>query len=144
MAHKSIGKLLIERGVLSIDQVRQVLTEQEGTHAPFGKIATETFGVDEQDIWQAWGEQMAHHCPRVDLVVEPRQTGVLNLLKPETAWHHQLLPLRREEEQLVCATTGENLPKAIHYAREELDTSVRFVLAERQQLEQYLMTCYPK
>lgn len=144
MSHKSIGKLLIERGVLSIDQVSQVLARQQDTNQRFGEIATEAFGVDEQAIWQAWGEQMTHYCPRVDLVVEPRHPGVLRLVTVTDAWEHHLLPLRREDDRLVCATTAEHLPKAIHFARQQMDTHVRFVLADRRQLEQYLMTSYPQ
>ena len=144
MAHKSIGKLLIERGVLSIDQVCQVLAHQDRTHELFGHIATESFGVDEQDIWQAWGEQMTQHCPRVDLVVEPRHPGVLKTVDSNTAWQHQLLPLRLEDNRMICATTAERLPAAINFARQHLDVSVRFVLVERVQLEQYLMQSYPR
>ncbi len=144
MGHKSIGKLLIERGVLSIDQVSEVLAQQNQTHQRFGEIAAGTFGVDEQAIWQAWGEQMIQHCPRVDLVVEPRHTGVLQSIDGRTAWQYHLLPLRREDGRLVCATTREHLPGAIQFARRHFDTPVRFVLAERFQLEQYLMRGYPK
>jgi hypothetical protein len=137
-----MGAVLVSRGVMTQDQVDQVMAEQNRHHRPFGQIANDLFGIDERDLWRAWAVQITDFCPFVDLACEPRIADALKVMDSRTAWHYRILPLRFEEDELVCATSPERLPDALAYLNTETDLIVRFVLTEAVQLEHFIMRDY--
>jgi len=142
MADKRIGQLLVERGVMSAEQVRQVLELQRKVRKPFGKLAVDLFGVAESEIWFAWAEQVGQFCPKVDLACEPNDAAVLKLLTPREAWLNHALPLRVDHGELRVATTITDLPEAAVLLRQRTDQPLGFVIADRRQLEQFIVKRY--
>lgn len=142
MTTKRIGTLLIERGVLDEAQVQRILEAQEVRHQPFGKVAHELFGVEEQAIWEAWAEQVGPMCLPVDLQHEPVDPEVLAIVTVEEAWRLRMLPLRYEAGKLVVATTVTDLPEAAALLNGRVEAPVRFVIPERRELEQRIVAAY--
>ncbi len=142
MPGKRIGALLMRRGLLTAEQVDAILTEQKHAHQPFGKLAHEMFGVPEREIWDAWAQQVGHLCPRVDLAVEPNDAHVLGLITSDEASRIRALPLRFEYGELVCATTVIDLPEAAATLQQRTRAPIRFVIAERMQLDRYVAQRY--
>ena len=62
-----IGEILIEQGILSEQQVLEIVQAQKQRHEPFGVLAEKMFDVTVQSIENAWIEQ--YH----------RYTGTINL-----------------------------------------------------------------
>jgi len=142
MLGKRIGMILTQRGFLDADQVDAVLDRQKQLHQPFGKLAHEMFGVPEIEIWHAWADQIGHLCQRVDLAVEPNDSYVLGLITEAEAVQMRALPLRFEFGELVCATTVIDLPEAMVMLQQRTSAPIRFVIAERLQLDRFIEQRY--
>jgi hypothetical protein len=139
-----IGQLLIEQGVLTRKQVDHILVIQKQSHRPFGDLAERLFGVDPKAVEDAWVEQYVRTAGVVDLKEQRVETDCLRMLNRRQAWQFHTLPLHRNEHQEVqMATSAENLVRAVNFSGKKLDEPVYFLIAERDQLREFLMKHYP-
>ena len=143
MAGIQIGELLVEQGVLSESQVRHILSVQRVSGRPFGDLAERLFGIDPKAVEDAWVEQYIRMTGPVDLEEQEIDTDCLRLLNRRQAWQFHLLPLHREDNAVSMATSAENLVRSINFATRTIDEPVYFLIAERQQLREFLMKHYP-
>ncbi|HXE52417.1 MAG TPA: hypothetical protein VN541_05345 [Tepidisphaeraceae bacterium] len=143
MAGIQIGELLVEQGVLTTHQVRHILQVQKLSHRPFGDLAERLYGIDPKAVEDAWVEQYLRTAGVVDLDEQEIDTDCLRLLNRRQAWQFHLLPLRREDQAISMATSAENLVRSVNFATRKLDEPVFFLIAERQQLREFLMKHYP-
>jgi len=51
--------------------------------------------------------------------------------------------MHREEDDLHVATSPQDLVKAVNFSGKKLDEPVHFLIAERDQLKEFLMKHYP-
>jgi hypothetical protein len=79
----------------------------------------------------------------VDLEEQEIDTDCLRLLNRRQAWQFHMLPLHREEGSVSVATSAENLVRSVNFATRTIDEPVYFLIAERQQLREFLMKHYP-
>lgn len=138
-----IGQLLVEQGVLNEDQVRHILTVQRLSHRPFGDLAERLYGLDPRAVEDAWVEQYIRITGVVDLEDHIVETECLRLLNRRQAWQFHLLPLNRDDQGLQMATSAEDLVRSANFSARKLDEPVCFLIAERQQLREFLMRHYP-
>jgi Type II secretion system (T2SS), protein E, N-terminal domain len=138
-----IGQLLVEQGVLSDVQVQHLLKVQKESGRPFGDLAERLYGISPKAVEDAWVEQYIRTAGVVDLKKIEVETDCLRLLNRRQAWQFRVLPTNRAEGELSVATTPENLVRAVNFATRSLDEPVYFMLAEHQQLREFLMKHYP-
>jgi len=138
-----MGELLIEAGVLSDEQVQQILQQQKQTGRPFGDLAERLFGVSPEAVENAWIEQYIQLGTEVDLDRQRIDVEVLRVINRRQAWQFKLLPLRYENEELVMATTRDDMKRAVNFAWRKCSDPIYFVLSQRPQLESFLQTHYP-
>jgi len=138
-----IGELLVEAGVLTADQVQQVLDAQRREGRPFGDLAERMFGVEPEAVEQAWVDQYLSFDTEIDLETQRIDTEVLRLLNRRQAWQFELLPLRRERGELLLATTSNRLVRAANFAWRRFQDPVMLLISCRPQLEQFLQRHYP-
>jgi hypothetical protein len=138
-----IGQLLVEQGVLTPRQVEHILTVQKQSHRPFGDLAERLFGINPRAVEDAWVEQYTRTVGIVDLDEQQIDEDCLRLLNRRQAWQFHTLPTSREEDNLNLATSPESLVRAVNFATRKIDEPICFVLAERQQLREFLMKHYP-
>jgi hypothetical protein len=138
-----IGQLLIEQGVLTAKQVDQIIQVQQTSHRPFGDLAERLFGIDPRAVEDAWVEQYLRTAGIVDLEQVKIESEALRILNRRQAWQFHILPLQWEGLNLNMATSSDSLVRAVNFAVRKLDDPVYFVIAERQQLRDFLMTHYP-
>jgi hypothetical protein len=143
LAGIQIGELLVEQGVLTAHQVRHILQVQKLSHRPFGDLAERLYGIDPKAVEDAWVEQYLRMAGVVDLDEQEIDTDCLRLLNRRQAWQFHLLPIRREDQAVSMATSADNLVRSVNFATRKLDEPVFFVIAERQQLREFLMKHYP-
>lgn len=62
-----LGDLLVQHGVLTREQVEDILVEQQAVGRPFGELAGCLFGVPPQAVERAWAEQYAMLTGEYDL-----------------------------------------------------------------------------
>lgn len=137
-----IGQLLIEQGVLTETQVQHILKVQKMSHRPFGDLAERLYGISPKAVEDAWVEQYLRLAGVVDLDDVKVDTDCLRVLNRRQAWQFHLLPLNRDPE-LQMATTPEQLVRSVNFSARSLDEPVHILIAERQQLREFLMKHYP-
>ena len=144
MKPELIGKVLIEREVLTPAQVQQVLDRQDGRRdeRPFGAIAEEAFGIDEQDVLEALAQQFATSSPTGDLARQRHDDRCLPIITPQEAWDALVLPLRLERGELVAATTHETLPQAIRLLQRAVFVPFKFIIVDVGPLERHIAQRY--
>lgn len=143
MAGIQIGELLVEQGVLKREQVRHILKVQKMSHRPFGDLAERLYGVDPKAVEDAWVEQYIRTAGLIDLEDHEVETECLRLLNRRQAWQFHLLPINRQGDALNVATSPENLVRSVNFATRSFEEPVHFLLAEHQQLREFLMKHYP-
>lgn len=143
MAGIQIGELLVEQGVLKREQVRHILKVQKMSHRPFGDLAERLYGIDPKAVEDAWVEQYIRTAGVIDLEDHDVETECLRLLNRRQAWQFHLLPINRKQDALSLATSPENLVRSVNFATRSFEEPVHFLLAEHQQLREFLMKHYP-
>ncbi len=143
MAGIQIGELLVEQGVLTENQVRHILQVQKVSNRPFGDLAERLFGIDPKAVEDAWVEQYLRMAVTVDLEEQEIDADCLRLLNRRQAWQFHLLPLHRDDGSVSMATSAADLVRSVNFATKTIDEPVYFLIAERQQLREFLMKHYP-
>ncbi|MBV8781890.1 MAG: hypothetical protein JO353_10875 [Phycisphaerae bacterium] len=143
MAGIQIGQLLVEQGVLSSAEVKHILSVQRHCRRPFGDLAERLFGVSPQAVEDAWVEQYVRIAGVVDLERIEVESECLRLLNRRQAWQFHSLPTSRADEVLNIATSAESLVRALNFSTKTMGEPVNFLIAEREQLREFLMKHYP-
>jgi len=138
-----IGQLLVEQGVLKPEQVAHILKIQKASHRPFGDLAERLYGIDPQAIEDAWVEQYTRTVGVVNLNDVDFDADCLRVINRRQAWQFHVLPTGREDEHLNIATDAENLVRAVNFSSRRIDEAVYLLVAEREQLREFLMKHYP-
>jgi hypothetical protein len=138
-----IGQLMLSQGVITKDQLEQVLERQRRTHRPFGEIAEELLGVRAKDVERAWAEQYAQTTRWVDPTLDPVDPAVHDLVSRRQAWQFRVLPMGYDGSELMVCTTQEGLVRAMNFAARQVPVTCYFVLAKLDQLAEALMRHYP-
>jgi hypothetical protein len=138
-----MGQLLVEQGVLTQRQVDHILRMQKESHRPFGDLAERLYGISPRAVEDAWVEQYTRTVGLVDLSEQQIDHDCLRLLNRRQAWQFRSLPVARDGDHLNVATSPDNLVRAVNFATRTLDEPICFLLAEREQLRDFLMQHYP-
>ena len=138
-----MGEILVRRGLLNHAQVELILQEQQRWHRPFGVLAEEMFELGPQQIEAAWAEQYASMAPAVDVRTTEPDPMALSMVDRRQAWQFRVLPLRFEGPELVVATTGDQLVRALRFVSRVLATPCYLVLTEAQMLGEALVRHFP-
>ncbi len=94
---KRIGDLLIEKGILTQDQLSIALTEQKKSSDPLGKIIVKLGFATEAVVRDALGEALGQES--VDLSKAVVDSEVLQLVGKDIARRYQILPLSVDRQQ---------------------------------------------
>ncbi|NJL32229.1 MAG: hypothetical protein HC898_11775 [Phycisphaerales bacterium] len=139
-----IGEIMVRRGILSEQQVLEILDRQQNVRLPFGVLAEKMFEVSVETIEEAWIEQYCHISGEIDLRHQQVDVRVLKLINRRQAWQFEILPLRFEPSgELLIAASRERLARAVTFAANRLKPIVYFRVAERNHLRNFLKRHYP-
>lgn len=139
-----IGQILIEQGVLSEQQVFEVVAAQKQEGLPFGVLAEQMFDVTVESIEQAWIEQYCRFTGTIDLHDQRVDAEALALINRRQAWQFEILPLRFESTgELLVAASRTRLARAVAFTANRLRPMVFFRVAESEQLRHFLSVHYP-
>ena len=86
-----LGRILVEKGVISDDQLRIALQEQGKTHQPLGRLLVGLGFLSEATIRDVLSENLGHES--VDLATVIIDSAALSLIPKDVARRYQLLPL---------------------------------------------------
>lgn len=138
-----IGELLVEQGVLSQAQVDHILRVQQASHRPFGDLAERLYDISARAIEDAWVEQYIRVAGIVDLDNVKIDINCLRLLNRRQAWQFRLLPCNQDGSEMSMATSPEDLVRAVNFSTRTFNEPVYLLMADRQQLLEFLMKHYP-
>lgn len=138
-----LGELLVQQGALSEQQVQQILKQQKDSGRPFGELAETMFDVGPEAIEEAWIEQYLSYATATDLNRQRVDPDILEMLTRRQAWQFRFLPLRREDGELIAATSRDHLRRAVNFAWRRFSEPIYFLVADPDQLQDALMTHYP-
>ncbi|HSC50449.1 MAG TPA: GspE/PulE family protein, partial [Gaiellaceae bacterium] len=100
-----LGSLLINRGALSVEQVKQAFEEQQLTGKRLGEIVVGHGWVTPQDLAQALAQQNA--LEYVDLAETELDLEVAMLLPKELAIRYEALPVRSLGDDLLLVAVAD-------------------------------------
>lgn len=143
MAGIPIGRLLVEQGVLTREQVKHILEIQKTSHRPFGDLAERLYGVDPRAIEDAWVQQYVSRTGAVDLDKMDLDPEVFSVVNARQAWQFHLMPLCRDDDSIHVATTAGNLVRCVNFATRRFSEPAHFIIASDRQLRKYLMQHFP-
>jgi len=138
-----IGHLLMQQGVLSLEQCNQILKEQEESGRPFGALAEELFGIASGAVEKAWADQYASMAQWIDPEVCRLDKAALSLVTPDQAWTFQVIPISIREGQLTICTTHESLARAVDFVDAQFSRVCYFVLSTTDNMTRALSRHYP-
>lgn len=139
-----IGEILIEQGILTEQQVFEIVQAQKRERLPFGVLAERLFDVTVETIEAAWIEQYHRYTGTVDLAKEKIDADALRLINRRQAWQFEILPLRLEPTgELLMAASRHRLARAVTFVAASLEPVVYFRVAESEQLRGFLRQHYP-
>ena len=139
-----IGELLVQQGVLTEQQVAHILQVQKTTSRPFGDLAERLFGISPKLVEDAWVVQYVQTVGKCDLDEMDFDEQCLRSINQRQAWQFHILPVNRDDQQcLNVATDEQNLVRAVNFASRRIDEPVHMLIAEREELRDFLMKHYP-
>jgi len=144
MSAKRFGEILSNLVPLSGHDIEEILSEQSGTRRRFGDIALSMGLCRPEHIWKATSAQLDAGPRHVDLDAFGIDAQALEHLPAKTARALGVVPLRVTGETLVVAAHADSLVTAGEVLPVILSQNIKFVIAERAQVEQALATYYPK
>ncbi|MBS0189529.1 MAG: hypothetical protein U0573_08865 [Phycisphaerales bacterium] len=138
-----IGDLLVRQGVLTQEQVEDILIEQRTAGRPFGELAERLFGVSTRDVERAWAEQYSQITGGYDLHSARFDSEALATVSARQAWQFRILPVRFAGDELTVCTVKDHLARALRFVGWKMECPCHFVLAEPEELAQMLIRHFP-
>lgn len=139
-----IGEILVERGVLSEQQVFEIVQAQKRQKVPFGVLAERMFDATLDSIEQAWVDQYHRFTGTIDLSQQRFDDRALRLISRRQAWQFEILPIGIEPTgELLMAASRSRLARAVTFAASHFEQVVYFRIAESDQLRLFLQAHYP-
>lgn len=138
-----LGEILVQQGLLTAEEVQQVLQAQERQGRPFGVLAEHLFGLDPRCVESAWVKQYAALAGKVDVDSLDVDPETIELINRRQSWQFRVAVVGREEGELVVVTDEPHLARALRFVAATLREPTFFRVAETAALEELLMEHYP-
>ena len=139
-----LGELLVQQGLLSIDQLRIVLTEQKRRNVPIGRLLVQLGFVTEDVIRDVMARTIGQES--IDLAQVVIDAEALGLVPEEFARRNRVLPIAYNPESrlLTLATTDVFKVVVLDQLRANLGgrVEIRTLLATEAQIEESIDKFY--
>ncbi len=135
-----LGEMLVERSLLSKDQLKQAVDHQRLHGGQLGWILVELNLLDEETILQALSDQLL--LPIIDLRQYQFETEAVRLLPEAQARRHKAIVLRNESDGLVIGMVDPTDILAYDSMCAQLNRPIRLALVRESELNQAISTVY--
>ncbi|MCM8761830.1 MAG: Flp pilus assembly complex ATPase component TadA, partial [Candidatus Omnitrophica bacterium] len=141
MERKELGQLLIEKGVITQEQLEEALLKQEVEKKFLGEILIENHLVTKEQILECLTEQKK--ADFVDLSKVKRiKEDIVHLIPENIARRYTVLAITLEEDRLVIAMSDPTDIVAIDTVRRITEKRIKVVRAENAQIQEYIDKYY--
>jgi type IV pilus assembly protein PilB len=138
---KPLGRLLVEQGVLTLEQLEEALTEKETSGARLGEILVQRHWLTSADVARALAEQ--HELEFMELANAEVDPGAASLLPEKFARRYGALPIRfAGDDQVVVAIADPTNVLNSDDLRLALGLNVRLVVVPGPDLEKTIARIY--
>ncbi len=136
-----IGRLLVERGLITPADLIWTLELQEKTGSRIGEILIGAGLVRRIDLFQALAD--AWHRPFIDLTVESIDPDLIADLDVAMLTRESWFPVRRESDGVMLVASAERPTDSLHtHISQVLDTPVRIVITTDWDILQAIQRSY--
>ena len=135
ISSKRLGEILIEKGLITEDQLQEALQEQKMGHTFLGDILIDKGWINNKNLLEALAEQFG--IPLVDLKTEYIDMKVASQFSLSCIQDHKCLPLRQDGESVTVAIVNPLDAIAISKIEQEAKPrKVNFVLASEEEVKE--------
>ena len=135
-----IGVVLLERGLISKDQLEEVLTEQRATGERLDQVLVRLGFVSRGQVLEAIGEQF--HMNVVDLASVEPAAEALDALPARLVYRQNCVPIERRGDRLTVATSDPFELNMLDELRMLTGCSIELVLADEEELHRFIRAHY--
>jgi type IV pilus assembly protein PilB len=129
---RSLGHILVDRGLISLEQLRAAETEQNGSGRSLGRVLVSQQIVTEKDLVAALAAQIGMDF--VDLADTEVDAHATTLVSDTIMRRHSVLPIRFEDGKLVVAMSDPSNVVAMDDVRTITKMEVKPVVATKEDL----------
>ncbi len=140
MTRKSMGEYLIEKGLITREQLEDALRVQQTTGKDLAQILVDQAVVSERDAYEAKAYELG--MPFVDLDRTTPDPSAVNVVKEHIAKRYNVMPVKKEGNILYLAMADPNNVMAIDDVRVNSRCMVRPVLAAPGAIEDAIRRAY--
>ncbi|MFQ3610294.1 MAG: ATPase, T2SS/T4P/T4SS family [Fimbriimonadales bacterium] len=140
ITRKSLGQYLVEKGLITQEQLDDASRIQQSTGRPLEQILVDQTLVSERDAYEAKAYELG--MPFVDLDKFQPEPSATNILKEHIAKRHNVIPVRKEGNTLFLAMADPNNVMAVDDVRINTRCVVRPVLAAPGAIEDAIRKAY--
>ncbi|MBT8484139.1 MAG: GspE/PulE family protein [Phycisphaerae bacterium] len=135
-----IGSILVERGLISDEQLHTAIDDQNRTGERLDTVLVRLGYVTATQVLEAIGQQFA--MPIVDLAAIEVEPDVLQTLPAKLVFKQRCVPLERRNGTLRVATCDPFELTAFDELRLLTGMSIELVLADEQDIRKFIRTHY--
>jgi type II secretion system protein E len=135
-----IGSILVERGLITDEQLAQAITEQNRTGERLDRVLVRLGFVTSGQVLEAIGQQFA--MPIVELAEFDVQPDVLETLPAKLVFKQRCVPLEKRNGTLRVATCDPFELTAFDELRLLTGMAIELVLADEQDIRKFIRTHY--
>ncbi len=135
-----IGSILVERGVITREQLEEALTLQKQTGERLDRTLVRLGYCRQGDVLRAIGDQF--DMPIVDLTEIEPEADILGMLPAQLVYKQNCVPVSRSNGTLRVATSDPFELSAFDELRLLTGTSIELVLADEEDLHRYIREHY--
>jgi type IV pilus assembly protein PilB len=135
-----LGQMMLERGLVSEEQLEQALAVQRATGRRVGETLLEMRAIGSADLAQVLADHLG--VPFIDLRTRPPDLVLASLIPEQVARRYDALPVARWSNQLVVAMANPNDVFALDDLRVLIAQPVIAALAELEPLRATLDRAY--
>jgi type IV pilus assembly protein PilB len=140
MAKRDIGDLLVQKGVVSAEQLQKAREHQRTTGSDLGQILVETGLITETVHLQAKAALL--NVRYVDLGNINIDASAINIVPAQTAIKHKVVPIAKTDRVLTVATANPGDVMAIDDLRTASGLQIQQVLATEEAIQDALSKHY--
>jgi len=135
-----IGTLLLDRGLISRDQLEEALAQQRGSGERLDRILVKMGLVDADNVLSVVGNQF--HMPVIDLATVEVGADILQLLPAKLVYRQNCVPIARENSVLTVATSDPFELPGLDELRILTGCTIEVVLADDEELRKFIREHY--
>ena len=137
-----LGELLVRENIISLAQLQKAQDEQRKSGARLGYSLTKLGIIDEEQLTSFLSRQ--YGVPSINLAEFEIQLDVVQLIPPELAKRHQLMPVNRAGATLIVAMADPSNIYAIDDLKFRTGLNIEVVVASEVAIDEAFQRYYEK